>query len=370
MRAWARPANARSGLLGLLDGSDWTVEVASRLTEDSPADVEDILERLADAQLIETRTPGRYRFHTLLRLFALDLVEEDEPEQVRRAALERALTYYLEKVRQAVDALRPTRLRRFGAGTPFSSYQEGLSWLDTERQNLVAAVRQASEHHWDSLTWQLAETPWEFNLRRYWPGHWQEMLELGVESAQRAGDRRAEGQMLHHLGYVLRDRRQYDEATTLLTRSLQITREIQDRSFEAVVLGTLGTTYRRQREFDKAIEYYDQSLPIRLHPRQCVSRAGELRRCGGPARAVPGHHARGRSTSPGGTHTRQPGAVLCRAQPLRGGGNGASAEPRGLQPAGRSLRRWTGPEELRVGRLRNWLQHPEQPKTWWSEWEL
>jgi tetratricopeptide (TPR) repeat protein len=260
-------------LLGLLDGPDFTPGVVAALTDSSSEDTEPALERLTDAQLIETPSPGRYRFHDLLRLFAREQLNTEEPEQSRRAALERALTWYLQTTRHATKALAPARLQEEDPTSPFSSYAEALAWLEEERPNLVAAVRQASEQRWDDLAWQLAQTPWRFfNLRKYWPGDWQETLEFGLQAARRTGNRTAEGVMLHHLGYVLRDRHRFKDAALLLEESLVVFREVDDRYWEGVVLGTLGTLHRRQRQLDQAISYYNQSL---LRRREVGNHQGE-----------------------------------------------------------------------------------------------
>ncbi|MEV0262110.1 NB-ARC domain-containing protein [Streptomyces sp. NPDC050617] len=49
-----------------------TAGEAARLTHRAAREAEPVLERLVDAQLLESPGPGRYRFHPLLRLFALE----------------------------------------------------------------------------------------------------------------------------------------------------------------------------------------------------------------------------------------------------------------------------------------------------------
>ncbi|MEU6764028.1 helix-turn-helix domain-containing protein [Streptomyces sp. NPDC046853] len=48
-----------------------TVERAAATTEGAPSVTEAILEHLVDVQFLESRAPGRYRFHPLTRLYAL-----------------------------------------------------------------------------------------------------------------------------------------------------------------------------------------------------------------------------------------------------------------------------------------------------------
>ena len=267
------PDDARTfRLLGLLDGPDLTSEVAAALTGHPPDPVGETLERLADAQLLETPEAGRYQLHDLLRLFARERLAAEEPERERRAALERALGWYLATGRQAASYLRPLRPGTPGDPAQFPTYAQALAWLEAERPNLVAAVRQAAQQGWDRLTWQLAEVLWAFfKLRRYWDD-WQETAELGLLAARRTGDPAATGRLLYDLGYVLRDRRRHPEPAALLEESLAIFRELGDRVWEGRVLGTLGTAYRMRRQLDEAISCYEQSLAIR---REVGDRRGE-----------------------------------------------------------------------------------------------
>ena len=267
------PDDARAfRLLGLLDGPDCTSGVAAALTGGRPEDAEEILERLADAQLLETPEARRFQFHDLLRLFARERLAADEPERQRAAALERALGWYLEMGRRATSYLRPAGPGSPEAASRFATHAEALAWLEAERPNLVAAIRQAGHHGWDSLTWQLAEVLWAFfKLRRYW-ADWQESAELGLRAARQAGDTAATGRMLHDLGYVLRDRRRFPEATALLEESLAIFRKLNDRFWEGRALGTLGTAYRMQRRLGEAVACYERSLTIR---REAGDRRGQ-----------------------------------------------------------------------------------------------
>jgi hypothetical protein len=71
-----RAAAAAFGLLGLPDGPDLGVEIAARLLDQAVPVTHAVLERLVDAQLLETLRPGRYRFHDLLRVYARVQVAE------------------------------------------------------------------------------------------------------------------------------------------------------------------------------------------------------------------------------------------------------------------------------------------------------
>ena len=55
--------------------------------------------------------PGRYRFHDLLRLYALERLNRDEAERDRNAALTRMLGWYLDTAEAAYRLIRPGRRR-------------------------------------------------------------------------------------------------------------------------------------------------------------------------------------------------------------------------------------------------------------------
>ncbi|MDQ7909756.1 AfsR/SARP family transcriptional regulator [Phytohabitans sp. ZYX-F-186] len=114
MDTWAAMAFR---LLGVPDGPDVAVPVAAELLGRAEHVTERVLERLVDAQLLETPTPGRYRMHDLLRQYARDLAERERGAPAVAAALAHALGWYT-----------------------------ATAWrtLDLERANLIAAVRQAA----------------------------------------------------------------------------------------------------------------------------------------------------------------------------------------------------------------------------------
>jgi hypothetical protein len=136
-------------LLGLLDGLDVSIPVVAALVDRSPATVEPVLERLVDAQMLESPVPGRYRMHDLLRLFAREQAHQRERVAARRAALRRALRCYLATARHASRLVQPADLRRTvegdTGGVELRDRRDALAWLEAERGNLIAAARQAAD---------------------------------------------------------------------------------------------------------------------------------------------------------------------------------------------------------------------------------
>ncbi len=85
-----RPARAFR-TLALIPGPDFGTGAAAAMLGDDPRTVEDDLNELMDANLLNAPGDGRYSYHDLLRLFAQRLAHAADPEPQRLAALDRLL---------------------------------------------------------------------------------------------------------------------------------------------------------------------------------------------------------------------------------------------------------------------------------------
>jgi len=108
------------------------------------------LERLAEVRLIEVRGPLRFRLHDLVRLYAAERLEAEEPAADRREALRRGLDYYLlrcrENWRRLADPASPPEQRA-----------EAEEWFDRSRTAVVTAVHRATAMGEPQLARELAE---------------------------------------------------------------------------------------------------------------------------------------------------------------------------------------------------------------------
>lgn len=262
------PATARVfRRLGLIAGPDFAASVIAALADTTVEDAAMRLEALVNAHLVEAAaTPGRYRLHDLLRLYAREQVKADEAEPARHAALERALGWYLAIAEYANEFLMPTSLRGPGAdGSPFPDQQAALAWLEAERANLVAAAKQAAEHMSGAITvvaWQLSDALCRFfDLRKYW-ADWQAVSEAALRTARRTGNPAATARQLSYLGIIATEQRRFKEASAYQTQSLAICRDVGDRDGEARALNSLGIAYWQQWHLDEAVTYFEHSLAL------------------------------------------------------------------------------------------------------------
>ena len=133
--------------LALVPGPDADVDAAANLVGGDRRGTERLLESLLDHNLLIQHTPGRYRFHDLVRLYARTL-SDAEPAAERDAARSRLLDYYHYTARTADHHLR--RYHRPGAppvvpvpasAPRLADQATALTWMRAERDNLFAAIQ-------------------------------------------------------------------------------------------------------------------------------------------------------------------------------------------------------------------------------------
>ncbi|MFF3441209.1 BTAD domain-containing putative transcriptional regulator [Streptosporangium sp. NPDC002721] len=139
-------------LLSLLGGSDISVAVAAALADRPEERTADLLDHLADVQLLEVRDVDRYRMHDLLCLFARERtrLEETEEEQVR--AVRRALhsSFVIACTLGDVCNRRTRRDAKFGHlalgrfGMPAEGCTADPRWLNAKMADLISTARQGS----------------------------------------------------------------------------------------------------------------------------------------------------------------------------------------------------------------------------------
>jgi tetratricopeptide (TPR) repeat protein len=249
-------------LLGLLEGADASVGVVTALTNATPDEAEAALERLVDAQLLETPAPGRYRFHDLLRLFARELAEQEDTQEERQEAIERALGWYLRMSRLGSQRLQGVPPGSEEGVAVVATRVLALEWFEAERANLVAAAHQAASTGPADVSWQLADALFGFfDLRKYWDD-WQIVTEIALETAKRTRNRPAQGMALSDLGVIHREQQHLDEAIQSYRQALAIYQELGDRRNESIVLMNLGNAYNDQGRTAEAIQAHEESVAV------------------------------------------------------------------------------------------------------------
>ncbi|MGH3921547.1 MAG: BTAD domain-containing putative transcriptional regulator, partial [Pseudonocardiaceae bacterium] len=291
-------------LLGLLDVPDFGAWVPGALLGVSSAEAEQLVEHLADAQLLETTGDdatgqSRYRFHDLLRVFARERLREEESASTQRTALEQALRAYLAHAGYAANLLdpghRPTIDRRTvepwtvpEPDTIASVVGDPVWWFAAERLNAVSLISQAYEAELWELTWLLASTVTPFfDVGSSWSA-WQETHELALDAARKTGNQLAEAAILRKLAKLAHFRGEFDAAIRGFNQCLSLFRAIGHRLGEARSLRNLGVLHEEQGRFDDAIACLELSRSMFHDLGSPVGEASSLR-CLGDAYRGKGH---------------------------------------------------------------------------------
>nr|SBO94128.1 putative regulatory protein [Nonomuraea gerenzanensis] len=209
------PTGARRAfrLAGLLDAPDFASWTVAALLDVPVRQAEREIETLLDAHLLTlTRTDEtgrlRYRFHDLLRLYARERAQREDPEPDRQAALQRALGAWLalaevaaERVPGPCYALMHGSAPRWRLPAADSGplLADPMAWFGAEHAALMAGVAQACEARLTELAWDLAgSTETYLNVRGLYDG-WQRMHEQALALCRETGDRRGEAVLMRGL---------------------------------------------------------------------------------------------------------------------------------------------------------------------------
>src|SRR5215471_15526122 len=284
-----REAADAFGLLSLPDGPDLGVAVAARLLDAPEPVTEAWLERLVDAQLLETPRPARYRFHDLVRLYAREHAALRHSEAERRAALTRAMGFYTATAWGTLAVLRPGDRRlatadpRWAAGgLRFADATAALAWLEAERANLLAGITQAAAGAAvePELPGQLTQALFGFCYARSYWHEWVQANEAALLVARRIGDRAAQAIAHDDLGVAYERLGRFATAVECERDSVVIFRELGDRRGLAGSLNNLGIEFGRQGRHEEAITSLRESLDISRELGDRLSEAGGLHSLG------------------------------------------------------------------------------------------
>ena len=238
-------------LLSLWPGESISLQAAAALLGEPEDDVAGTLESLVDVNLLESPAPDWYRFHDLLKVYAMERAQAEEAEAVRDEAVSRLLWWYLDTARAAADTVSPQRYQvRYEPRPPghepltFATMETALAWYDDERANIVAATRQAAAIGLHEVACRLPSTLFPLFNRR---SNWADCVtthRVAAESAAKTGDRLGEAWALNHIGYALVGLRD-PEAFAHLERALAVRQEFGDTRGEAQTAIALGEGHLR-----------------------------------------------------------------------------------------------------------------------------
>jgi tetratricopeptide (TPR) repeat protein/transcriptional regulator with XRE-family HTH domain len=301
-------------LLGWHPGPAITPVVIAAMADVSPARGKRVLRELVDHNLLEPLSvagvPGgpRYRMHDLVRLYARECADVEEPPAERVVAVGRLAASYLAITREADQMLRPYvsgdagESPARGAVLAFADALQARTWLTAERHNLlgcVGAMGPSTEvadlstvlavHFRDFGFWSDVRYLYGQALTAYWHlddqcgevdalwglgeverrvgeyGQAREYHTQALTLARQLGYRRGEALALWGLGHVERLVGEYSRAREYHTQGLTVVRQLGDRPGEVLALWGLGEVERRVGEYGQARDYHTGALALARH---------------------------------------------------------------------------------------------------------
>jgi tetratricopeptide (TPR) repeat protein len=213
------------------------------------------LERLADAKLVEIAGPRRFRFHDLVRIFARERLDAEEPAKERKAALLRSLGYYRRRTGEQWDRLADP-------STGGDRRADAEQWFERTRGAIVAAVQRAEDAGEPEIAWQLAEAVGPYLQSRGYPLDLAAVASVAGEAARSRGNQRALAAALRDLGQAERHRSRPDQALPAFRESLTLYEQLGEQAAIAWLQHSIGDTYRESGRLPEAEEAYTRSISI------------------------------------------------------------------------------------------------------------
>jgi len=245
-------------LLSWHPGPAITPVVIAAVANVSPGQGRPLLRELVDHNLLEQLSvavaPGgpRYRMHDLVRLYARECADAEEPATEQAAAVTRLAASYLAITREADRLLRPYISGDHGKSTTadpmlaFADASQARTWLAVERHNLLGCVRaMPPTTEGADLAIVLA-----VHFRDF--GFWSDvrhLYSLALTVYRNLGERRGEVDALWGLGYVERLVGEYVQSREYHIQALTLARDLDYRCAEVDALGGLGQVERLVGEY-------------------------------------------------------------------------------------------------------------------------
>ncbi|MFL6121665.1 BTAD domain-containing putative transcriptional regulator [Actinophytocola sp.] len=262
-----RPVDRRVfRMLGLLPNTRFSAAAVAAVGGLDRFEVDQPLDALVGAHLIEQEGAGRYRAHDICREYAADRVQRDESPESRAEAVRRMLTWYVEAARAARSFLiaDPHQVPALPSPEPvtppsFTTKEEAKQWFDLERASLVGLCHRAAKEGHDEAAWRLAACLNVLSGR----GDLHELLEvqnLGRAAAARAGRPDAEAGCLTAAGVLHAALRDHQRAAQCFEEAYHAFRAAGDSYGESIAMHNIGSIRLRLGRPAEAIDWHRRAL--------------------------------------------------------------------------------------------------------------
>ena len=258
------------GLLGLAPGADISLAAAASLIAQPVTRTRAILLALENAHLLRQDSPGRYRMHDLVRLYAAEHARQTLSPGTRPAALSRLTGFYLHTSHAAERLLAPHRPAMSALSEPvdgchpldLAGSQAAWAWFEAEHECVVAAAHQAAAEGWHSAVWRLAWTLDTFYRRQGRLSDRVATWRMALIAAERVGELEALRLAHLHLGEANSAQGSHSDAFTHLGQALTLAEDAADVPGQGHIHSVLTLAWERQGTDSQALAHATQALHL------------------------------------------------------------------------------------------------------------
>ncbi|MFD7904264.1 BTAD domain-containing putative transcriptional regulator [Kitasatospora sp. NPDC059747] len=257
-------------LLSLVDSPDLPLDAVAALLGEAEERAEDLAEALVEANMLECFTPGRYRYHDLLRLYAQRQNEKSADTQEQQQAVLRLLEHLLPTLRTAAQAIEPDDLlfetldELKAPGLGLSTAADAQQWLRAETGMLLSTLEAALGGP-PNLLRPALDLLITLNSIVEDPTHaprTRRLLEIADSNAQSHGDTRALARVHLAWGTLEYFANNFLGAENSLRESLSLQHPDDVTVVRSMVTNTLGIILSIANRSAEALPFFEQALSI------------------------------------------------------------------------------------------------------------
>ncbi|WP_162641411.1 BTAD domain-containing putative transcriptional regulator [Streptosporangium sp. 'caverna'] len=293
-------------LLAISDTPDLSLAAAAAVLDLDESEAEEACEALVDVSMLESPSPGRYRYHDLLKIFARSRLD-DEAE--RRAVLARLLDFYLAGMTGVFHLTNPgVPVRDSGeairTGPSFADREAAVGWAEDEERGVLSCVHQVAQTPGSALldAVRLLDMASDVLETDAAPERYERTVEALIEAAAARGERGAEAharclrgefrmgrrfaeaaiedgavardlslaegdratyaRSLNLLAMAVSSQRSKTEAIAMYREAIEVWRSLDDRWLEPMGLGNMALVLASEGKIDEAVEAAERANRI------------------------------------------------------------------------------------------------------------
>ncbi|MFF0656772.1 tetratricopeptide repeat protein [Micromonospora tulbaghiae] len=253
---------------GLVAGNHLDTAMVAALTDLPLRDAADVLDELVDRHLVQETSAGRYRLHDLMRRYAAELARQEGEPTARRSAVQNLLDHVLHSVVRASASIEDSHVlaQHLRLGEPrrpdllAGRVNRDLDWLEEQRSNLDAFIRQAADEGHETMAWRLARASWRFFYIRGYFDDISATNGVGLVAAQRCGDRHAVALMHNYLASACVRTGAYQDASAHLHEVVSILTGLGDEPGAQRARFNLGAVHWLTGRLHQSLEASRETL--------------------------------------------------------------------------------------------------------------